>query len=286
MDIADFISTGGKYLKDLSSFAQLGASLYNSYNAKQMNKSSLDLAKKSFSAQYFQNQQNADRQENLQREEWQREDNSYQRTVDDMRAAGINPLSMQGVTGSSFSGLSSQTASLQQPSQESEALDLSFIPQYLSLNLQDKDQKHRHTIEDQGAQDAHKAALDAHNESIAQQQLIEAQEREALASAADQEYETKWKIDHNTSGTSHSVVSGVKEVGSDVINSIKKVASDPQKVLETVDGAINNVSEKAKSAINDHREKSAQSMYDKSYDQLTKYQKARVNLAVFLPGGN
>lgn len=44
--------------------------------------------------------ENLDYQKALQQKIFEREDNSYQRTIADMRMAGLNPLTMQGVNGS------------------------------------------------------------------------------------------------------------------------------------------------------------------------------------------
>lgn len=62
--------------------------LWNDYTGVTQNNANLDFQRENF-----------DYQKALQQQIFEREDNAYQRTVNDMRAAGLNPVSMQGTNG-------------------------------------------------------------------------------------------------------------------------------------------------------------------------------------------
>lgn len=63
--------------------------LWNDFTGKTNNQMNLDFQR-----------ENLDYQKALQKQIFEREDSAYQRTVNDMRAAGLNPVSMQGTNGS------------------------------------------------------------------------------------------------------------------------------------------------------------------------------------------
>lgn len=63
--------------------------LWNDFTGKTNNQMNLDFQR-----------ENLDYQKAIQQQIFEREDSAYQRTVNDMRAAGLNPVSMQGTNGS------------------------------------------------------------------------------------------------------------------------------------------------------------------------------------------
>lgn len=253
-----------------------GTSLWNTRKQKEENRKQRQWNRDAFILQYLQQEQNRQREEAMQREAWQREDKSYQRTVEDMRQAGLNPLSLQGATGTSFSGLSSESASLQSPNTQAEQFDTSSIPQYLSLELERRDQKHRHTIEDEASSDSHRASMDEHNESLKRQQLLEAQEEEALAKADDQAYETKWKRDHNVSSNSDSKVNAVKEVAGDITKLIS--GKTPAEAVEAVTDTVKTFTAEQKKAFDTATDSISQEVYGKPYESLSWKEKGVVLL--------
>lgn len=79
-----------------STFSQVGKGLYN-FGSKLWNDFTGNTANnKNLEFQ----RENLDYQKAIQQEIFNREDTSYQRTVNDMRLAGLNPVSMQGTNGS------------------------------------------------------------------------------------------------------------------------------------------------------------------------------------------
>lgn len=253
-----------------------GASLWNTQKQKEENRKQRQWNRDAFILQYLQQEQNRQREEAMQREAWQREDESYQRTVKDMRQAGLNPLSLQGATGTSFSGLSSESASLQSPNTQAEQFDTSSIPQYLSLELERRDQKHRHTIEDEASKDSHRASEDEHNESLKRQELLEVQKRDALANAVDKEYETKWKSEHNVSSSSDSKVNAVKEVAGDITKLI--AGKSPSEAVESVTTAVKTFTAEQKKAFDTATDSISQEVYGKPYESLSWKEKGVVLL--------
>lgn len=85
------------------SLAQAGASNFNTgmsvlaemRNTDKTNQVNKDIASENLAFQ----RENLDYQKALQQQIFEREDTAYQRTVDDMRAAGLSPLSMQSTNG-------------------------------------------------------------------------------------------------------------------------------------------------------------------------------------------
>lgn len=252
-----------------------GVNWFNSEEQKRKEKKQRDWNLKAVLLQYLNQQQQQQHAEAMQREQWSREDASYQRTASDMRRAGINPLSMQGVTGSSFSGLSSGSLSVPDMNYQASQLDLSPISQFAQLGLNASDQKHRHRVENQASSDAHGAAMDSHNESLKQQAVLDAQERELLASAADQEYETQWKREHGISAaSSNSTYTAIKEIGSDLINVVKNGSAE--KIVSNVSETVKNWTDEKKKQFNDSVNSLSQSTYGQDYSSLSVLQKANI----------
>lgn len=69
--------------------------LFGYFGNKETNKTNEGIANQNLQFQ----RENLDYEKALQKEIFQREDTAYQRTVNDMRLAGLNPLSMQGTNG-------------------------------------------------------------------------------------------------------------------------------------------------------------------------------------------
>ncbi len=79
--------------------AQAGASLYDTYQNAQTAEENLNWQKEAFAQNQANWRENFDYQKALQERIFDREDTSYQRTVSDMRQAGLNPLTMNGTNG-------------------------------------------------------------------------------------------------------------------------------------------------------------------------------------------
>lgn len=82
-------SAGGNILSSLTS------GLFGYFGNKETNTVNKDIADQNLQFQ----RDNLDYEKALQKEVFQREDTAYQRTVNDMRLAGLNPLSMNGTNG-------------------------------------------------------------------------------------------------------------------------------------------------------------------------------------------
>ena len=89
--------------------------LWNDYTGKTVNEQNLDFQR-----------ENLDYQKALQQQQFGREDSTYQRTVDDMRLAGLNPLSMNGLNASGESIATS-------PMESQKTSDIQAINQILDV---------------------------------------------------------------------------------------------------------------------------------------------------------
>ena len=69
--------------------------LFGYFGNQQTNQTNQNIANQNLGFQ----RENLDYQKALQQQLFQREDTAYQRTVNDMRISGLNPLSMQGTNG-------------------------------------------------------------------------------------------------------------------------------------------------------------------------------------------
>lgn len=74
----------------------IGAGIYSAYKSSQNQKSSNDSNEKISEANLKFQRENLEYQKAVQQKQWQREDTAYQRTVNDMRSAGMSPLAMNG----------------------------------------------------------------------------------------------------------------------------------------------------------------------------------------------
>ena len=72
-----------------------GLGLFGAFNPNMNGENAYKLATENFDLQ----KQNLEYQKNLQQTLFNREDNAYQRTVSDMRAAGLSPLALSSVNG-------------------------------------------------------------------------------------------------------------------------------------------------------------------------------------------
>lgn len=183
----------------------------------------------------------ANRSESMQREAWDRDDNSYQRTVKDMRAAGLNPLMMSGTTNSdavSFGGSSSASAPQGQGTQL-EGSDVSSLLSSIAQYQLDKEalneQKNVNRGNDESRVNADRIAnaqeqraKDLHDEEMKQQrvqtQILEAQKKKADVDADDASYELNYKRSHGYSSTSNDKVKLAKETVGTAKDAVEKVA--------------------------------------------------------------
>lgn len=100
LEIAPFVSSGTGLLGGIINniFATKNANKTNEQNlkiARETNQINKEIADQNFALQQDWNEY----QKALQQQIFEREDTSYQRTAQDMLAAGLNPLSMQGTNG-------------------------------------------------------------------------------------------------------------------------------------------------------------------------------------------
>lgn len=103
--IGNGISNGYNWLKD--QWNELTGITYNQQSVTETNQANKDIAADTNQINYDVAMQNLDFQKDLQeynkalqQQLFEREDTSYQRTAQDMQAAGLNPISMQGTNGS------------------------------------------------------------------------------------------------------------------------------------------------------------------------------------------
>lgn len=179
----------------------------------------------------------ANRSEGMQREAWDRDDNSYQRTVKDMRAAGLNPLMMSGTTNSdavSFGGSASASAPQGQGTQF-EGSDVSSLLSSIAQYQLDKEalneQKNVNRGNDESrvkadnlASNQDKRAQDLHKEEVKQQEvqtaILNAQKKKAEIEASDAQYELTHKQKYGYASSSPEKVKLAKET----VGNVKDVA--------------------------------------------------------------
>lgn len=111
--MADLLGIGSM----IGGLAQAGASIYDTATNKQIADDNLSYQKDVFNQNQQNWRENFDYQKALQERIFDREDTSYQRTVNDMRQAGLNPLTMNGTNGS---GEAIATSPLQQEAPQNE----------------------------------------------------------------------------------------------------------------------------------------------------------------------
>lgn len=183
----------------------------------------------------------ANRSESMQREAWDRDDTSYQRTVKDMRAAGLNPLMMSGTTNSdavSFGGSASAAAPQGQGTQF-EGSDVSSLLSSIAQYQLDKEALNEQKSVNRGADESRvkadkiadaqeQRAKDLHDEEMKQQriqtQILEAEKSKADSDAADAAYELSYKRKYGFSTQSSDKVKAAKETAGTVKAAAEKVA--------------------------------------------------------------
>lgn len=183
----------------------------------------------------------ANRSESMQREAWDRDDNSYQRTVKDMRAAGLNPLMMSGTTNSdavSFGGSASASVPQGQGTQF-EGSDVSSLLSAIAQYQLDKEALNEQKNVNRGADESRvkadriadaeeQRAKDLHDEEMKQQriqtQILEAEKKKADVDAEDASYELGYKRSHGYSSTSNDKVKLAKETAGTAKEAVEKVA--------------------------------------------------------------
>ena len=106
-------------LSFIGGLAQAGASIYDTTKNSEIAKKNLDWEKEAFTQNQANWRENFDYQKALQERIFDREDTSYQRTVNDMRQAGLNPLAMNGINSS---GEAIATSPLQQEAPQSQKI--------------------------------------------------------------------------------------------------------------------------------------------------------------------
>lgn len=104
-------------LSFIGGLAQAGASIYDTSVNKEIAENNLDWQKEAYAQNQANWRENFDYQKALQEKIFDREDTSYQRTVNDMRQAGLNPLTMNGTNSS---GEAIATSPLQQEAPQSQ----------------------------------------------------------------------------------------------------------------------------------------------------------------------
>ena len=103
----------------IGGIAQAGASIYDTAKNSEIAENNLDWEKEAFAQNQANWRENFDYQKALQEKIFDREDTAYQRTVNDMRQAGLNPLAMNGTNGS---GEAIATSPLQQEAPQSQKI--------------------------------------------------------------------------------------------------------------------------------------------------------------------
>lgn len=103
----------------IGGLAQAGASIYDSAKNSEIAENNLDWQKEAFAQNQANWRENFDYQKALQERIFDREDTSYQRTVNDMRQAGLNPLAMNGTNGG---GEAIATSPLQQEAPQNQKI--------------------------------------------------------------------------------------------------------------------------------------------------------------------
>lgn len=103
----------------IGGIAQAGASIYDTAKNSEIAENNLDWQKEAFAQNQANWRENFDYQKALQERIFDREDTAYQRTVNDMRQAGLNPLAMNGTNGS---GEAIATSPLQQEAPQSQKI--------------------------------------------------------------------------------------------------------------------------------------------------------------------
>lgn len=106
-------------LSFIGGLAQAGASIYDTEKNEETAEDNLNFQKDVFAQNQKNWETNFDYQKALQERIFDREDTSYQRTVNDMRQAGLNPLAMNGTNGS---GEAIATSPLQQEAPQSQKI--------------------------------------------------------------------------------------------------------------------------------------------------------------------
>lgn len=103
----------------IGGIAQAGASIFDTAKNSEIAENNLDWQKEAFAQNQANWRENFDYQKALQERIFDREDTSYQRTVNDMRQAGLNPLAMNGTNGS---GEAIATSPLQQDAPQNQKI--------------------------------------------------------------------------------------------------------------------------------------------------------------------
>ena len=103
----------------IGGLAQAGASIYDSAKNSEIAENNLEWQKEAFAQNQANWRENFDYQKALQERIFDREDTSYQRTINDMRQAGLNPLAMNGTNGG---GEAIATSPLQQEAPQNQKI--------------------------------------------------------------------------------------------------------------------------------------------------------------------
>lgn len=103
----------------IGGIAQAGASIFDTIKNSETANNNLNFQNEVFAQNQKNWEANFDYQKALQERIFDREDTSYQRTVNDMRQAGLNPLAMNGTNGS---GEAIATSPLQQEAPQSQKI--------------------------------------------------------------------------------------------------------------------------------------------------------------------
>lgn len=106
-------------LSFIGGLAQAGASIFDTLKNSETAENNLDWQKEAFTQNQKNWETNFDYQKALQERIFDREDTSYQRTVNDMRQAGLNPLTMNGTNGS---GEAISTSPIQQEAPQNQKI--------------------------------------------------------------------------------------------------------------------------------------------------------------------
>ena len=103
-----------------------GSDVWDKFKNGKTNEVNENIAKQNLDFQ----RENLEYEKALQNQIFEREDTSYQRTVNDMRLAGLNPLSMQGTNGA---GEAIQTEAMHNDYQHSDTSSLQAISQIFDV---------------------------------------------------------------------------------------------------------------------------------------------------------